>query len=83
MCSPQAVSHLLSRHLHDIERSLRNALDSRHLTALAAQQGAGGAAAGGGGAGGVGGGGAGALAAGRGGAAPGAQDKMWQVRTVD
>ncbi|GLC41103.1 hypothetical protein PLESTM_001156100 [Pleodorina starrii] len=64
----QAVSGLLSRHLHDIEKALRNALDSRHLAAQAA---AGAAAAPGA---------AGALGTGAGGqAAPGAQDRMWQA----
>lgn len=64
----QAVNGLLSRHLHDIEKALRNALDSRHLAAQAAAPGA--AAPG-------------AAAGGRPGqAAPGAQDRMWQVRAV-
>ncbi|KXZ51911.1 hypothetical protein GPECTOR_11g39 [Gonium pectorale] len=61
----QAVASLLSRHLHDIEKALRNALDSRHLAAAAAGGGGTGAAAG--------------SAAARGQAAPGAQDKMWQA----
>ncbi|KAG2437843.1 hypothetical protein HXX76_005461 [Chlamydomonas incerta] len=61
----QAVNGLLSRHLHDIEKALRNALDSRHLAAQAAAPGA--AAPG-------------AAAGGRPGqAAPGAQDRMWQA----
>ncbi|GLI63871.1 hypothetical protein VaNZ11_006987 [Volvox africanus] len=71
----QAVSALLSRHLYEIDRALRNALDSRHLAAQAAG-GAGtmgpgsvlGAPAGGA-----------TGSAGRGGAAPGAQDRMWQA----
>eukprot|EP00198_Chlamydomonas_reinhardtii_P007786 XP_001697123.1 component of oligomeric golgi complex 5 [Chlamydomonas reinhardtii] len=61
----QAVNGLLSRHLHDIEKALRNALDSRHLAAQAAAPGA--AAPG-------------AAAGGRPGqAAPGAQDRMSDV----
>ncbi|EFJ53077.1 component of oligomeric golgi complex 5 [Volvox carteri f. nagariensis] len=73
----QAVSALLSRHLHDIERALRNALDSRHLAAQAAGGGGGGLAVATGSSLGVAAGGAGT--AGRGQAAPGAQDRMWQA----
>ncbi|GIL71669.1 hypothetical protein Vretimale_885 [Volvox reticuliferus] len=71
----QAVSALLSRHLHEIDKALRNALDSRHLAAQAA---AGPGTAGPGSGLGV----AAGVAtgpAGRGGAAPGAQDRMWQA----
>ncbi|GFR42609.1 hypothetical protein Agub_g3540 [Astrephomene gubernaculifera] len=77
----QAVSSLLSRYLHDIERSLRAALDSRHLAAQAAAAAAGAAAAGGGAAAAVGGAGmgsGGAHAGGHAGGGAAAQERMWQ-----
>eukprot|EP00775_Hariotina_reticulata_P013433 gene13433-13561_t len=75
----QAVDSVLSQHLHDIERSFKQSLDSRHLS-MASSSSATTAAAGGGGSAGAGGGPGGArgLVIPTPGASGSWQDKLWQ-----